>query len=368
MKIRGNSFLKSIDRYIGIPLLFMAAKFRRKKVMPASIKSIAVLLTPAIGDTILLQALLRDIRKCNPEVKITLFCPKAVIETARLMQFSDEIIEIHITRVLKTISVLRKHTFDLLIDAGQWTRLSAFICCFADAGHIRGFETAGQYRHYAFDSTVVHRNDVHEVTNLKRLNWLPVSGAGSLPQITLPKLVKAYPNRIVIHMKPGGAKPHLKEWPIESWNAVVAYLLSREMDIYFTGSFSDYPAIDKFIATFFAGKLVNVAGTLSIADTASLLKSASLVISVNTGIMHLASALGCNLVVLHGPTNYKRWGPLNSNALSLQSPYHQAPCLNLGFEYNCKDRTGECMKAISTASVIKAIEKLIPVKEITRAE
>lgn len=360
MKIRGNTLLKKIDRYIGVPLVYTLGKLHPKRALPNEITSVGFLLTPAIGDTIVLQALLLDIKKQHPQIKILLFCPKAVLDTARLLQCGDDIIEIHITDVFGAAMTLRKYNLDVLIDPGQWTRLSSLICALSGAKHIRGFDTPGQGKHYRFDSTVTHRNDVHEVVNFKRLYWGTVNDAGSLPKIILPKPVKAYKNRAIIHMKPGGAKPFLKEWPLEYWNTVVAYLLSRGMEIYFTGSLDDYPAIDSFINTFFAGKLVNVAGTMSIPDTAGLLKSASLVISVNTGIMHLASALECNLIALHGPTSHKRWGPLNKNSLSLQSTYHEAPCLNLGFEYNCKDRTGECMKALPPASVIKAIERFIP--------
>ena len=75
--------------------------------------------------------------------------------------------------------------------------------------------------------------------------------------------------------------------------------------------------------------------------------------------MHLASALGVNLIALHGPTNSARWGSLNQNSISINSNYFSAPCLNLGFEYNCKDRTRECMKAIPVSEVIKAIDHFI---------
>lgn len=330
--------------------------------MPANVKSVAFLLTPAIGDTIVLQALLREIRSVNPKTKIALFAPKAVIETARLMQFSDEVFEINITDIFKAVKTLHEHTFDLLIDAGQWTRLSALIAFFSGASHTRGFQTEGQFRHYVFDSTVMHQNDVHEVVNFKNLLWLPAAAENFLPQITLAKNIDVILNRVVIHMKPGGAKPFLKEWPLASWNEVVSYLLEHGFEVYFTGSAADRSSIENFISEFSNDKLTNSAGKLSIPETAELLKSASLVISVNTGIMHLASALNSNLIALHGPTNYKRWGPLNTNSISIKSPFHQAPCLNLGFEYACNDRTGECMKAISPDSVIQAIEKLLPPK------
>lgn len=358
MKIRGNSLLKKIDRYAGIPIVFTLSLLRRKRKMPETINTLALLLTPAIGDTIVLQALLREIKNYNPSVKITLFCPKAVAETARLMQHSDEIIEINITNVFTAIKTLRKKKYDLLIDPGQWTRLSALICYFAKASHVRGFNTEGQFKHFAFDSSVIHNSGVHEVVNFKNLYWGSLPDSGLMPKIDLPQQTEVKKGRAVFHMKPGGANPHLKEWPAEYWKEIAAVLLNRNYEIYFTGSKADRPAIEEFIASVGSNRLINIAGELNITRTAEVLKSSSLVISVNTGIMHLASALGCPLIALNGPTNSKRWGPLNSNAVSIQSPYHQAPCLNLGFEYACSDRTGECMKAILPKMVVEAIESL----------
>ncbi len=359
MKIRGNSLLKKIDRYAGIPLVFMASLLKRKKSIPAVVNNVALLLTPAIGDTIVLQVLLREIKKENPNTKITLLCPKAVIETARLLHYADEIIEINITNIFEAVKTLRRYKFDILIDPGQWTRLSSLICFFAKASHLRGFNTAGQHKHLLFDSFTVHNSNVHESENFINLFWKQVSLSDTAPHIVLPEQVTAYDNRVIIHMKPGGANPHLKEWPLSYWSEIVTLLLNRGYEIYFTGSSTDHRAIEEFISSFSGKKPINIAGKLSITETAKILKSSKLVISVNTGIMHLAAALECNLIALHGPTNHKRWGPLNKNAISIQSPYHQSPCLNLGFEYACSDRTGECMKAISPSMVSSAIEEFL---------
>ena len=71
--------------------------------------------------------------------------------------------------------------------------------------------------------------------------------------------------------------------------------------------------IDK--SAFLAGELGNggvqvtdLAGTCSLAQTAALIQRADAVVSVNTGIMHMAAALGTPVVGLDGPTSSLRWG------------------------------------------------------------
>ncbi len=159
---------------------------------------------------------------------------------------------------------------------------------------------------------------------------------------------------------PSGYLSFLKEWPGENWAIIIDFLLTRKYEIFFTGSGSDRKSIDALLLMFKNNpRLYNVAGKYSIKETAILIKSSRLVISVNTGIMHLASVLRCNLIALHGPTDPRRWGPLNENSRSIKSNYPEAPCLNLGFEYKCNDRTGECMKRITPEMVISEIEKMI---------
>jgi ADP-heptose:LPS heptosyltransferase len=358
MKLRGNVLLKKLDRYIGIPVLKILSLFHSQKKCPKSVERVAILLTPAIGDTILTQTLLRDIKHFDPFVHITLYLPDNVVETAKLIGNSDEIITLNYSAVVQTIKTIRQKQYDVFIDAGQWTRLSAIFTLFAKAKHTRGFETTGQYRHYGFDEAVHHNDAVHEIINIKNLQWAHYNRDAHYPAIEFKTPSSIDNKRVVIHTKPGGVKSHLKEWDAKNWVCVIQYLCSKGMTVYLTGSKDDTSSLQELIRQCGANNVVNAAGE-SLTETAELVRNSFLMISVNTGIMHLAAAVGCNLIALHGPTNYLRWGPLNKNSVSIQSTYHSAPCLNLGFEYACKDRTGECMKQISKQAVIGAIDKFL---------
>lgn len=358
MKLRGNVLLKKLDRYIGIPVLKILSLLHSQKKCPKSVERVAILLTPAIGDTILTQTLLRDIKHFDPFVHITLYLPANVLETAKLIGHSDEIITLNYSAVMQTIKTIRKKEYDVFIDAGQWTRLSAIFTLFAKAKHTRGFETTGQYRHYGFDEAVHHNDAVHEIINIKNLQWAHYDKNAHYPSIEFKTPPTVDNKRVVIHTKPGGVKSHLKEWDIKNWVSVIQHLSAKGLSVYLTGSQDDTASLQEIIRQCGTNNVVNASGK-SLTETAELIRNSFLMISVNTGIMHLAAAVGCNLIALHGPTNYLRWGPLNKNSVSIQSTYHAAPCLNLGFEYACKDRTGECMKQISKQAVIGAIDKFL---------
>jgi heptosyltransferase I len=355
MKIRGQRKLKLIDYYIGIPLVYLLGSLRKRKDIPKEIKKVGVLLPPTIGDTILLSAPLKDLSEKNNGIEITTFVPEENKEVAELIDISNEVVPLNIFRFFESVKRIRKFSFDLFIDTSQWARINSLLTYFSNSRSKIGFDTKYQYRKIIYDSTVTHSNKVHEIYNFRKLISLAGIRSNNLPEIKIH--INGDPKKISIHLKPGGYLSYLKEWPENRWVEIVKYLLVKGYNIFFTGSKKDFDSIEYFIKGIpNKTNLFNVAGEFSLYETAVHLKSSKLVISVNTGIMHLASAVGANLIALHGPTNPVRWGPINKNSITIQSTYPYAPCLNLGFEYNCKDKTGECMKTIQVHEVIKAIE------------
>lgn len=355
MEIRGQKKLKIIDRYVGIPLVFLAGLFKRKKIIPENINYIGVLLTPAIGDTILLSAPLKDLKqKINPK-QLIIFVPKENKEAAELINIADQVVSLNLRYFLESVKIIRSYSIDLFIDFSQWARLNALFTYFSKSKFKIGFNTKNQHRKFIYDWTANHSDKVHEIDNFRNLISIVSPGADSLPALKI--VATAEQKKITVHLKSGGYLSYLKEWPPDYWYKVIEYLLSRDYNIYFTGSKKDYDSIESLLERFAdRTKLFNVAGKYSLYETAVLLKSSRLVISVDTAILHLTSAIGSDLVSLHGPASPKRWGPLNDNSISIQSKYSSAPCLNLGFEYNCRDRTGECMREIPVSEVIQAID------------
>jgi ADP-heptose:LPS heptosyltransferase len=63
---------------------------------------------------------------------------------------------------------------------------------------------------------------------------------------------------------------------------------------------------------------------LTLPALAGCLQMAAAVVSVNTGVMHLAALLGCRVVSLNGPTNAVRWGGWDRAATILTSRHQRA--------------------------------------------
>jgi ADP-heptose:LPS heptosyltransferase len=102
--------------------------------------------------------------------------------------------------------------------------------------------------------------------------------------------------------------------------------------------------------------LENLTGKLTFHELLPVVAGAEAVMSVNTGIMHVAAALGVRTVGLHGPTNPLRWGPYGSRCAALTPDRGSHSYLNLGFEF---PKTVEyCMQHLMPKVALSALIEL----------
>jgi heptosyltransferase I len=75
-----------------------------------------------------------------------------------------------------------------------------------------------------------------------------------------------------------------------------------------------------------------LAGRLSLPQLAHVLQRVRLLVTIDTGIAHLAAAVNGAVIGLHGPTRFERWGACNERASGLNAPHPSAGYINYGFE------------------------------------
>ncbi|WP_449242842.1 glycosyltransferase family 9 protein [Desulfovibrio sp.] len=361
---RGNPLLRALDARLGPSLVFCAGLFKGRGRPPERPGSLAALCLGCIGDTILLSGPLADLAKAHPDCRITLFAGAANSGVARMIPAAAEVVALPLARPLAAAALLRAPgPFDALLDFGQWPRISALFSALAPAGFKAGFRTPGQHRHYAYHAAVEHRADRHEIDNFRALAALLGAEGRGAPVIAPPPAPpggEPAPGRpfAVLHAFPGGSRSGMKEWPEERWLDLARALLGRGLEVLFSGGPSDAVRAEALADALGDPRARSVAGA-PLDRTARLLQLAAVVVSVNTGIMHLAAALGAPLAALHGPTSVLRWGPLGQpeRTISLAPGLSCAPCLHLGFEYGCRDNA--CMRDIGVDATLEAVDRLL---------
>jgi heptosyltransferase I len=360
IKVRGNPSLHFLDRYVGIPAIALAGKLRKKRGLPENIRKIGLLKGGAIGDTVLLSAVIADLRDAFPSAELILFAGESNYEMACLLDGVDCVIKAPAGNVLKGIGAMRSTRVDVLLDFGQWTRLESIFTILSKSAFTIGFRTNKQHRHHGFDQAVDHSCEKHEVENYRTLVRALGVKTSHLPSLSVPvetpSISRSY---VVFHLWPGGRRRELKQWPSDRWRRLISDFVGIGFNVVLTGSLSDKKINDLLLSELpetVRASTSNVAGT-SLAKTLGLLAGARLVVSVDTGIMHLASALGSRLVSLHGPTSSKRWGPLNSRSIALDTPLPEGGFISLGWEEISP--VPACMEAIAYETVRDACESLL---------
>lgn len=338
MSDRGNKVLRVADRYIGIPIVAILGLFKGRCKKPETFKTVGILATAAIGDTLLISPVVKDFKSRYPDADITIFCGKTNRQTFEMTLPDYKLITIPVNNPFKSISLLREHKFDLFFDFGPWPRLNSILTAFSKSKFKVGFKSLNQHRHMVYNSVIPHLNTNHELDNLRRL----VSGFNVKSQ-SVPFLGEAKPDKldpyVIIHMFPSGYLAHYKEWSDKNWVILINGLTSSGVKVKLTGAPVDVEACNRVVSKCDSQDQIEVlAGKTNLLQVGEVLQKAILVISVNTGIMHMAAAYNQSVIALHGPTSPLRWGPVCDSKTDFCGTTIGSGCLHLGFEYVTSDK------------------------------
>jgi lipopolysaccharide heptosyltransferase II len=120
-----------------------------------------------------------------------------------------------------------------------------------------------------------------------------------------------------IGLIPGSENMPAKRWPVKYWRALIEAASTERFLVF--GTANDAP-IAAEVAAGFGARVENLAGKTDLLTFAKLLRGCRLLITNDTGGMHLANALGVPLVALFGPTNPMRTGPVFAAPTQIVQP------------------------------------------------
>jgi 3-deoxy-D-manno-octulosonic-acid transferase/heptosyltransferase-1 len=156
------------------------------------------------------------------------------------------------------------------------------------------------------------------------------------------------------------AKWETKQWPLEKFARLISGLTQRGASVVVTGGRQDEESVREILGQVnSSSKVLNLAGKTGLRDLAGIFSLCDLVLTPDTGPMHLAAAVKAPLIALFGPTAPWRTGPFGNNHVILRKPLGCSPC----FKKVCG--TKECMNSISVEEVLAEAEKSLQYREIT---
>jgi lipopolysaccharide heptosyltransferase II len=316
---------------------------------------------------------LRAIRERFPQAKISVILSRINAEILKDCPYIDEKIIVPLEKLLNLfyfwglIRRIRRENFDLAIDFEQWFRISALISFLSQAKERLGFKTPRQHRHYLFTKTATHRKDTHELESFldlaRVLNIETTNKNLELwPQEENLREAKNYlvglgvnSDFMILHTEVS-ATGRQRQWPIEKFAELGKRIREKyNLRILIASTFKGMREAEELNALLGegAGLLIGIR-LLTLFVIAS---QAKLVVTNNTGFMHLAASAGVAVIGLHGPTSPLKWGPWGKKTKAIKSSSPCSPCLYLGFEYGCK--TNKCMQEIQVDEVYRQAQEFL---------
>jgi heptosyltransferase-2 len=165
--------------------------------------------------------------------------------------------------------------------------------------------------------------------------------------------------RPVLALCPGAEFGEAKRWPANHYATVAQHKINEGWQVWLFGSEKDH-AVAEQIKDQLTEKVrehtVNLAGQTSLADAVDLMSNADAVVSNDSGLMHIAAALGRPLVVLYGSSSPDFTPPLSDRVKVLRTGIECSPC----FKRECPLEHLKCLKDLSAETVLQAMAELLP--------
>lgn len=148
-----------------------------------------------------------------------------------------------------------------------------------------------------------------------------------------------------IGLIPGSENSPEKRWPVAYWRSLIELLPDQRFIIF--GTAGDLPLAQQIAAGFDVTRVQNRAGQTDILSFARELAACRLLVTNDTGGMHLANALGVPLIGLFGPTNPVRTGPVFKTWIQILQPP------------NCDSRGGGRLEDLRVETVAESVRQVL---------
>ena len=156
-----------------------------------------------------------------------------------------------------------------------------------------------------------------------------------------------------------GAAHATKRWPVAHWSALAERLGTAGYRPVVVGGPEDRGLAQQLVAEGAGNAVASAAGEFSLQETGALLARARVVVSGDTGVMHMATAVGTPVVALFGPT-VSQFGffPYRAPAAVLERALDCRPCSATGTAA-CPLGHHRCLTDITPEEVAATVERLV---------
>ncbi len=329
-------------------------------------KKILILRLSSIGDILLTSPFIRQVRRAFPKARIEYVVKSSFSDLVRFNPNLDAVFEVKPELGQKGLRELKKifhkRSYDHIFDLHNNFRTKSL--------------TSG------LSKTVIHKDRIKRtlLVYLKKNYYrdiLPIperylqtgeqagiTDDGKGLELFWPKKIEKKTDRLsreiklddgFIALAPGAAHA-TKRWPADYFKEIIQNISPVfKGKIVLLGSASEQADLNKLIIN---DRVINLAGKLSLLESASVLKRSKILVTNDSGLMHMASAVEIPAIALFGST-VKEFGffPYRSNHIVLEdNTVPCRPCSHIG-RSTCPKTHFNCMRNLTPERVLRELKK-----------
>lgn len=319
-----------------------------------------------LGDAVMMAPAVRAMRRGRPDLELTVVCPAKLADFWRTEPLVDRVVELPEDAGIRAAArMIRSGCYDAAVLFPQSLRAGLEVWL-ANVPVRAGYP--GHFRRWLLNlvcpvtrSTFGSDEPKHQVHY--HLNLAYHLGAPQLPQA---EWVGASASSKIIDVDralrvvvcPGAEYGPAKRWLPEHFGEVIRCVSGRRaVEWTLVGVAKDAPiglAVEAAVAGESGVSIRNRIGETSLGGLVELLRDSDILLTNDTGTMHLAAAVGLRVVAVFGSTDPELTGPLGLGHRILQ---HRVPC-GPCFQRECHLEF-QCMRGVTPEAVVRAIEELL---------
>lgn len=364
MRAFTSKILKKIDSCSAGVFVALMRGSKKKELHLSKIGTILFIRPGGIGDAVCLLPVINQIKKSYPQCRIDILAEK---RNAEVFYLAKNIGNIYRYDVLSEFVRCLANKYDVVIDTEQWHRLSAVVARLIRADLRIGFGT--NERSKLFNLAIGYSHQEYEPVSFMSL-IMPLVGNSEKKYLKSPLIVIDTHDINAILQKFSldltrpyvcivpGASVEERRWGGDKFGKVALSIAQKSFEIVIIGTHSDKQ--DARLIKQHVSNAIDLTGKTNLSDAAAIMAGSRLVISPDSGLMHLAAALNVPTVTLFGSGIEAKWGHTGDRNIIINKQVPCSPCTKFGYTPKCSNDL-VCLKNISVNDVLVAFNELIGV-------
>ena len=357
-----NKLLKLLDGLLGGALVVCLSAAPKIAIGGSSsgIRRLLVIRPGGIGDAVLLAPALCALKDRFPQSEVVVLAERRNAAAFTLCPAVDRVLLYDVPADLVTAI---RGAWDVVIDSEQWHRLSAVVARLAAAPVSIGFATNERERLFVHQIAYSHDNyEVQSFLSLLGPLGIEPSAAPLPPFLLVPELAKIraeellapLAGKVFVVFFPGASIAE-RRWGGARFREVAELLAGNGFTVVVVGGKEDREEGETIVRDL---RGVNLAGMTTLAETAAVIARSRLLLSGDSGVLHIAVGLGIPTVSLFGPGIEAKWGPKGEGDVIVNRRLPCSPCTRFGTTPPCPTGAA-CLSEITPGEVADAVEAVL---------